>query len=277
MSTDDAYESQKEAGVNKEMKAETAAVDTCTCCHGMGFDLFGQCPLCDGYGFFVIEEEYRVGLVPEQVGPDRSIVLGTVVVSFLSGQSLILPVHAGESMGTMKDRAFHSKPTPIGMIPQLLGENSVIQGDENAADFVGTTLTALFTRLCISDEARRLLRQCTCRCPEDGHIDLLEISSKLPQRDVDSLLELLVQLQPQRLLLRGALTQRTLSMLADRLHADLEVDVIEIPVTLEGLKDVELLLARCPRLRLCRLFASTGLSAEDVKFLRQKSEASIVI
>jgi len=203
-------------------------------------------------------------------------VLGDVEVSFLGGHSVLVSVHAGQSMATVKAEVFHSRPPPKGLLPQLVHPTGVIQGDESAADFVGIPLTALFTRLPLSDEARELLRRCTLRSPEDGCIDLLEVCFKLKVEDMDGFVELLVQVQPRRLLLANALLQHTLSILANSLKSNLEVEAMHLPATKDGLGDISKLLQRCPCLRNCRL-SNGGLNASDVAGLRAEVAAAIVI
>merc|ERR1711924_47391 len=90
---------------------------------------------------------------------------------------------------------------------------------------------------------------------------------KLKVEDMDGFVELLVQVQPRRLLLANALSQHTLSILANSLKSNLEVEAMHLPATKDGLGDISKLLQRCPCLRNCRL-SNGGLNAPDVAGLR---------
>lgn len=202
-------------------------------------------------------------------------ILGEVEVVFLGGQSFTVPVRSGQSMSCVKTEVRYIRPVPTGMLLQLLHPDGVIQGNENAADFAGTSLTALFTRLPLTDEARALLRRCTLRCPEDAGIDLLEVRFDLKRDDIEDFVELLLQVQPRRLLVEN-LSRSALSTLATSLKSCLEVEVLHVKTCKESLEDVARLLRWCRTLRHCRLI-NTGLTAVDVQDLRSEIKASIVI
>lgn len=277
-----------------------SAMAACPVCDGTGFLLKESCPLCDGEALHsdddgqattASESFAEVGNCSDPSGESGhevdvdadvddamalSTILGELDVSFLSGQTVTVQVHKGESMASVKAHVFHNRHVGKGLRPQLLHPTGVIQDDESAADYLGVPLTALFTRLDLSDEARLMLRRCTMRAPEDGQIDLLEMRFRLTMDDINPLVELLMQCQPRRLILTAALNEMTLGGLARNLKAKLEVETLHLPVTRQGVKDAATVVRLCPCLECC-YFHEGNLRREDVKDLRDEVTASIVI
>lgn len=223
----------------------------------------------------IAEETLKVATkyVPEELVAAGG---GEVEINFLGGTGLSLHVHTGQTAGSLKEAIADHRRVPPGMLLQLLHPTGVLRLDDEVSPYIGSSLTAVFTRLPLSDEARKLLRQCTLQQPEEGRISLLEVRIPLSQDDTEALAELVVQVQPRRLILACPLCA---GRFASALRGDL--DSLEV-LQLEGVEPSSIphfakILSRCPALTHCYFRSSDFLTAEDVKPLRAQTRAFVVI
>jgi len=216
--------------------------------------------------------------------------LQSINVYFLDGEQIKIPVRPGASVLDVKMEACIRRSVPPGMLLQLVQTSSCVQSSraldnsEDVTQYVGSSLTAVFTRLPISDEARALLLCCSKRTPEEGRIELLDISFPAHEEDMPQLAELLQHVQPRRLCL-GSREVQCLSRLADHvINSRLDLEALTVrAASVEELAHITRLVRRCPHLQTCDLAMYEGLtkdsvlSAADVEGLRSETNASVLI
>lgn len=207
--------------------------------------------------------------------------LGEVEVHFLSGAGFRLPVVAGQIAGELFADILKLKPPPPGMCLQLMHNNTPLHGGESVADLAGSSLSALFTRIPLTESARNLLGRCTLQVPEEGRIEMLEVSFALSGASAAALAELALRLQPCRLIVEYA-TQTVMHCFERALDEDLcALEVIRLNnIDKNTLPAISKLLGRCPALHHCYLRSighSSSLEPEDVKLIRANTTAVVVI
>lgn len=212
-------------------------------------------------------------------------VIGSIEVNFLSGEQLTIPVRAGQTMASVKSEIIEHRPIANGLILQLLLPDGLVQGDDTVERYIGVSLTAICTRLPLSDEARILLKRLTLSNPEEDRIGLIEIGFGLSAEEAASLVELLVQVQPKRLIWRSV--NEHLKIIASTMKSDLDLQVLDLhPIKQSDIDEVLRLALHCPALQRCQLRGPPSfnprncnheLTADDVRELRSKIKATVCI
>lgn len=207
--------------------------------------------------------------------------VGEVDISLLGGTCIKLPVYLGQTCENLRADFARHRPVPAGLILQLLHPAGMLRADEEVSGYAGASLTALFTRMPLSEESRSLLALCTCRTPEDGQIELLEVLFHVSDGEAKDLADLVMNIQPSRLILYQGVEVSSLAALVAALTGRLDsLRILKIcGVRKDSIADLTTLVGKCPALQHVYLEGKENdeLTMRNIANLRASTTARVVI
>lgn len=207
--------------------------------------------------------------------PDPDKWRATLQVAFLGGDVVDVLLSACSLVSDVKSSVQLANRLQHNMQLVLISGGRLLLDSETALPLMGRNVTAVVTRRDLDPAAAAHLKESTGK--EEGDVlDLLEFTRDFRDSEMKLVADILMVVQPRRVIFSGALEGSSLEILSSEITVDLELETLQIraPVP-EKLSLLASILRRCPLLRVCYICGE--LEAVHVAGLRAEFAAQIVI
>jgi len=207
---------------------------------------------------------------------------GRVELRLLGGEAIWVALQPGAQVADVRAEVAAMRPLLPGTTLLLLNGCRILNDAEDAAPLAGAMLTALVSHVPLGEEAKLLLQHClnTRTQPERYSLELLEVHMEVDTKQVPPLAELLVALQPRRLLVHKACAWHSLSKLITQ---DLRLESLAVKRSEpEDLPFLTSIIAHCTGLRRCDLSSGwpggqSSFTAASVSSFRRETGVQVII